>query len=41
MKKYFFCINKQQINNILKEKYSKPLKIKKSFYLNMINFFTE
>ena len=27
-------ISKRQINNILREKYGKPLKIKKVFYLN-------
>ena len=34
MKKYFFCFNKKKINNIIREKYSKPLKIKKAFYFN-------
>ena len=27
-------ISKRQVNNILREKYGKPLKIKKVFYLN-------
>ena len=27
-------ISKRQVNNILKEKYGKPLKIKNDFYLN-------